>query len=176
MARSIELLVRIAVDAARAGADIDRAASAGERFTSSIETLAVPAAAAGFAVAAFGKSAVDAASAAQQSAGAVASVYGASADSIITASNGAADAVGLSTSAYQQMASVVGAQLQNLGVDQATAAGETQNLITLGADLAATMGGTTADAVNALGAVRPVTEQNGRERADGGRWHRQTNG
>jgi phage-related protein len=51
------------------------------------------------------------------------------------------------------MAAGIGAQLQNLGVDQATAASNTGDLITMGADLAATFGGSTADAVNALGSA-----------------------
>jgi hypothetical protein len=153
MARSIELLVRIAVDAAAAGADIDRAASSADKFAAGMGELAIPAAAAGAAVVAFGKGALDAASASQQAIGAVNSVFGDSAAQVQAWAATSADAVGLSTSAYEAMASTVGAQLQNMGVDQKTAAGKTNDLITMGADLAATFGGSTADAVSALGAA-----------------------
>src|SRR6476646_4733838 len=104
----MELLVRIAVDAARAGADIDRAASSAERFKSGVETLAVPAGIAAAGVIAFGKNAVDAESAAQQSVGAVNSVFGDSAGVINGWAAAAADAAGLSESSYQQMAAGIG--------------------------------------------------------------------
>lgn len=65
----------------------------------------------------------------------------------------AATAVGLSNSAYSQTAAVLGAQLKNLGVSQDELAGQTDNLIRLGADLSAQFGGTTQEAVDALSAA-----------------------
>ena len=64
-----------------------------------------------------------------------------------------ATAVGLSKSAYATAAAAMGASLTSLGFDQAKAAESSNSMITLGADLAATFGGTAADAVSALGAT-----------------------
>ena len=69
-----------------------------------------------------------------------------------TMQQAARDAVslGLATSAYQQQAALLGSQLKNLGIDQSQVAGKTQELIGLGADLAAQFGGSTQLAVEAL--------------------------
>jgi MFS family permease len=77
-------------------------------------------------------------------------VFGDWALDIEQSAQGAAQAVGLSTSAYENLASVIGAQLKGAGmpIDEVTA--KTQDLVTMGADLAATFGGSTADAVAAL--------------------------
>jgi phage-related protein len=48
---------------------------------------------------------------------------------------------------------VIGAQLKNLGVPMDEVAGKTNDLVKLGADLSATYGGTTAQAVEALSSV-----------------------
>jgi len=61
--------------------------------------------------------------------------------------------VGLAKTDYSNLASVIGAQLKNMGVDQSKLVGQTDDLITMGADLAATFGGTTADAVAALSSL-----------------------
>jgi phage-related protein len=150
MARSIELLVRIAVDAANAGSQIDQAASAGDRFKSSMGTLAIPAAAAAGAVALFGKGAIDAASTAQQAIGATEAVFGSASQSIITASQNSANQVGLSAAAYQTMAASVGGALTGMGVPLDQAAQSTQDLMTRSADLASVFGGTTAQAADAM--------------------------
>ncbi|PCE13986.1 hypothetical protein AUC47_04885 [Microbacterium sp. SZ1] len=97
--------------------------------------------------------AVDAASRAEQAAGAVQSVFGSLADEVEANAARAAEAVGLSASQYNELASVLGAQLRNLGTPVDELAGQTDNLIALGSDLAATFGGTTADAVSALSAL-----------------------
>lgn len=100
-----------------------------------------------------GRLSVDAASRAEQAAGAVRSVFGDMAADVEKAAGMAATAVGLSSSQYSELASVLGAQLKNLGTPVDQLAGQTDQLITLGADLAATFGGTTADAVGALSAL-----------------------
>lgn len=94
-----------------------------------------------------------AASDAQQAAGAMESVYGGYADAIEAASSTSAQAVGLAKRDYQQMASVLGAQLKNMGVPMDRVAGQATDLIALGADLSAMFGGTTADAVDALSSL-----------------------
>jgi hypothetical protein len=117
--------------------------------------LAVGAGMAGAAVAvgAFAASTIGAASDAQQSMGAVESVFGKSAAGIIANSNRAASAVGLSANAYREMAGVVGAQLTGMGLSQAKAAKQTDQLVKMGADLSATFGGSVADAVDAVGSL-----------------------
>jgi hypothetical protein len=100
-----------------------------------------------------GKHLVDLASQAQQSLGAVDSVFGESAAQVKQWADQAATSVGLSANAYRELATVTGAQLRNMGVAQDQVAGQTDELIRLGADLAATYGGTTADAVAALGSL-----------------------
>src|SRR5690606_37618872 len=75
------------------------------------------------------------------------------ADQIKAWSDSAANDLGLSANEYRELATVIGSQFKNLGVPMDQLAGQTNDLITLGADLAATFGGTTADAVGALSAV-----------------------
>lgn len=62
-------------------------------------------------------------------------------------------AVGLSATDASTAAALLGSQLKNLGADTAKAAAQSQELVGLGADLAATYGGATADAVDALSAA-----------------------
>ncbi|MFS0396156.1 hypothetical protein ACL1A3_10280 [Corynebacterium striatum] len=104
-------------------------------------------------VIALGKEAFDSASALQQSTGAVESVFSAQAEEVKKLADVAADTVGLSKNQYNELASVLGSQLKNLGTSQDELAGKSDELITLGADLAATFGGTTADAVGALSSL-----------------------
>lgn len=93
------------------------------------------------------------ASALQQSIGAVDAVFKENASTIDAWADGAAQAVGLSKNSYNEFASVVGAQLKNLGIPFDQVAGQTNDLITLGADLAAQYGGSTSDAVSALSSL-----------------------
>lgn len=86
----------------------------------------------------------------QQSIGGVDAVFGSSADAIHGWAQGAAAAAGLSENSYNELASVIGSQLKNSGLSMDLVAGKTNDLIGLGADLSATFGGTTADAVSAL--------------------------
>ena len=104
-------------------------------------------------VVAFGKQAFEAASDLQQSAGGVQAVFGDTADKIKELSDAASQAVGLSKNEYNELATVMGAQLKNMGVAAEDVAGQTEDLVNLGADLAATFGGTTADAVSALSSL-----------------------
>jgi len=112
--------------------------------------MAVPAGAALAALTALGVKASGFASDLQQATGAVEAVFKGSADQVKGYADAAAGAVGLSAASYSQMAAVLGAQLKNMGQPAEQLAGQVNNLITLGSDLAATYGGTTADAVEAL--------------------------
>jgi phage-related protein len=91
--------------------------------------------------------------------GAVDSVFGKSAATIKGWAAAAADSVGLAATEYANMAAIVGAQLGNLGIPHDKVLGKTKNLIKMGADLAATYGGTTKEAVEALSsALRGETD------------------
>lgn len=99
----------------------------------------------------FGVGSITAASDLQQASGAAEAVFGKDYASISAAAGKAATAVGLSSAEYQQMAAVMGAGLKNQGLDDY--ANKTQKVIGLGADLAAQFGGSTADAVEAIGSL-----------------------
>lgn len=96
------------------------------------------------------KGAVDSASALQQSVGGVEAVFKDQAATMLEWSEAAADSVGLAKSEYNDLATVLGAQLKNMGIESEKLGGQTNDLIGLGADLAAQFGGSTADAVSAL--------------------------
>ncbi|MDD7465982.1 MAG: hypothetical protein PUK59_07120 [Actinomycetaceae bacterium] len=86
----------------------------------------------------------------EQSAGAVQDVFKQYAGTVQKYSGQAATSVGLSANAYNELATLIGTQLKNGGTSMDMLAGKTNNLISLGADLAAGFGGSTADAVSAL--------------------------
>lgn len=164
MSKSAILSVKILADATKAKAGLDSAAGEVDKFEKSAgnslknweshlnkATAAMSAVSAG--VIAMGKQALDAASNLQQSTGAVESVFKGQAARVKEFSDQAAQAVGLSKNQYNELASVLGAQLKNIGVEQGALVGQTNDLIKTGADLAATFGGTTADAVSALSAL-----------------------
>lgn len=96
----------------------------------------------------FAGASVDAASRAEQALGGVRAVFGEQAGQIERASEDAAKALGLSQTAYQDMATVLGAGLKNKGIEDF--AEQSQNLLGIGADLAAQYGGDTKTAVEAL--------------------------
>lgn len=96
----------------------------------------------------------------EQSTGAVEAVFGEMADSITASSQTAADEYGLSARAFQESAALIGSQLKAQGFETDEAAVKTEELIGKAADLAATFGGPTSDAVAAIGALmRGETEQ-----------------
>lgn len=97
--------------------------------------------------------AVDLASDLEQSTGAVLAVFKDQAATIEGFGKAAAKDVGLARTEYQKFAVVVGAQLKNLGIPVERISGQTNDLIELGADLAAQFGGPTSDAVNALSSL-----------------------
>lgn len=99
------------------------------------------------------KSMVTQASELEQSLGATKAVFGEFSDQITANSKKAAAAFGLSANDYLQSTNLIGAQLKNLGLSTEDYAKRADKLVGLGADLAATFGGTTYDAVQALSAV-----------------------
>lgn len=102
------------------------------------------------AVAAFSVEALKAASALEQSTGAIEAVFKDASNVVENFAGDAAMNFGLSASSYENLAAVIGNSLKTMGLSSVDLAGKTNDLIGLGADLAATFGGTTADAVAAL--------------------------
>lgn len=89
----------------------------------------------------------------EQAIGAVDAIFKENAETVHTWAKSASRDVGLSQRSYSELASVLGAQLKNMGVAVDEVAPKTNDLITLGADLAAQFGGNTADAVAALSSL-----------------------
>jgi hypothetical protein len=104
----------------------------------------------GAALVALGKQSFDAASDLQQSSGAIETVFGKFAEAEKGVAADAAEAVGLSTSQWENMATIIGSQLKNAGMSMEETTGRTEELIQQGADMAAVFGGTASDAVDAL--------------------------
>lgn len=145
----------------KVGDAADKAGDKGGKFgkvlsgalKSGLAGVAVAAAGAGVAVGAFAVSAIRAASDGEQSAGAIQSVFGDAAKAVQKFADDSAMRLGLSQNAYRELASVVGSQLKNMGQSQDEAAVSSDKLISLGADLAATFGGSVSDAVGAVGSL-----------------------
>lgn len=95
----------------------------------------------------------DAASGLQQAVGGTTAVFQESSAVIDDWAEGSAEAVGLSQRAARELTSQIGASLKGYGFAVDEAAAKSIELAELGADLAATFGGTTADAVGALGSA-----------------------
>lgn len=89
----------------------------------------------------------------EQSIGGVDAVFAEQAKTIHRWAETADQAVGLSQSSYNEFATIVGAQLKNLGIPLDDLSGQTNLLIELGADLAAQYGGPTSEAVSALSSL-----------------------
>jgi hypothetical protein len=161
VANAATLVIKIITDTAAATKGMDAAEKSTGRMSKTIAGVA-GAVAGGLIVGKvveFAKASGQAASDVQQSMGALDSVFGDNAAQVKAWSDQSATAVGLSKSAYGDMAAVIGAQLKNLGTPIDQIAGKTNDLITMGADLAATYGGTTAQAVDALSsALRGETD------------------
>lgn len=136
----------------KATAQINKASTGWGKAGVLAKQALIPAVATLGALAVAGGAAIKSASDLQQAQGALAAVFG-PATAAMTDAAKAAQQIGLSQSQYSQMAAVFGAQLKNMGVAAGDLAPQTQSLIGLGADLAAQFGGTTAQAVEALGSL-----------------------
>lgn len=153
MGKTAILAIRIIGDATDAVASLDKVDGSAKSMESTMNkaSAASGVALAGLTAAAW--AAGNAASEAQQAAGAVESVFGGLAERIKESAAAADETVGLSTAAYSNMASVIGSQLKNMGLSMDETGDKTEWMIGLGADLSATFGGTTADAVGALSSL-----------------------
>ena len=99
------------------------------------------------------KGAISYASEAEQSYGAAETVFGKYSDKIIEASKNAAQEVGLSGREYRELSSGIGAMLKNMGTPLDQVADKSMNLTSIAADLAATYGGTTKEAVESVNSL-----------------------
>lgn len=147
------LAVRIVTDATKGTKGMEDAATGVEKFQGRLKKMAVPAGIALIAVKKLSDGAIESASALEQSTGGVESVFKTHADEVKKYASEAAENVGLATSQYQDLATVIGAQLKNMGTPMEDVAGQTNDLVGLGADLAATFGGSVSDAVGAVGSL-----------------------
>lgn len=122
-------------------------------FSKFAKGAALAGAAAVAALAGIAAKSVKSASELEQNMGAMGSVFKDNAAQMEKWATSAASSVGLAKSEYAGLATVLGSQLKNMGVDAAELGGKTNELIGLGADLAAQFGGSTADAVGALSSL-----------------------
>lgn len=90
---------------------------------------------------------------AEQNVGAVETVFGKASDKVNEFAANSASAVGLSSSEYNKLSATTGTALKSAGVSVDQLAQKNQALIERGADLASVFGGTTSEAVQAMGAA-----------------------
>lgn len=121
-------------------------------ITKSFQAIGVATAAAGLAVAKFSYDAVQGGSNLEQQIGALRAVFGGQAEEMEKFAK-SMSGFGLSAAESAQMAALLGSQLLGLGLSQDQAMDKTKELQVLAADLAATYGGTTSEAVSALSAI-----------------------
>jgi hypothetical protein len=136
----------------RAMADVKKAEGGLAKFQAGLKGLAIPATIGFGAVVLGSKQAIDAASDMQQSFGALDAVFK---DSSKEMQNWAKQQsnIGLSTADAADAAAYFGAMLKGAGIPLKDASKQSKTLTGLAADMAATFGGTTSDAVTALAAT-----------------------
>jgi hypothetical protein len=147
------LSVRIIGDALDAVAAFDQVDSAAGRSLTSMDKIATGASIVEAAIVAVAVKTGNAASEMEQAVGGVDAVFKGQADQVHAWADSAATDVGLARDEYSNFATIVGAQLKNMGIPMDEVATRSQWLISLGADLAAQYGGSTADAVGALSSL-----------------------
>ncbi|HEU5085673.1 MAG TPA: hypothetical protein VFU14_20195 [Acidimicrobiales bacterium] len=89
----------------------------------------------------------------EQAVGGTEAVFGSAAGAIDEFAGRSAQAMGLSERAFREATTSIGGNLKRMGFDAGAAAEQSIELTQVAADLAATYGGTTAEAVAALGAA-----------------------
>lgn len=150
MGKSAVLAINIIANSVNAVTQFNQAANASMTFKQKLGRAAVGATAALTGIVAGATMCVNAAGDLQQSIGGVETVFGSSSGKMLGWAKNAASSAGLSENAYNEMATTIGSQLQNMGMAQEASAEKTNSLIGLGADLSSMFGGTTTQAVDAL--------------------------
>lgn len=153
MGKTAILAVRIIGDATSAVQALDKVDGSAKSMQATMDKASAGAGIALAGLAAAAVAAGNAASELQQATGAVDSVFGEYAQKVHDYAKSAANDVGLSAEAYSQLSAVLGSQLKNMGVEMDAVSDHSRDLIALGADLSATFGGTTADAVSAVSSL-----------------------
>jgi hypothetical protein len=135
----------------------DAAETSSSRFGTAMAGIGKAVVVAGAAVAAgvgvLGVGAIKKASELEQSIGGVDAVFKQSAGTVHDWAQSAATDLGLTRNEFNELATVTGAQLKNMGVPMGDVAGKTHDLTKLAADLAAQFGGSTKDAMQAIGSL-----------------------
>ena len=149
----VPLTIKILTDASKAQKGLDATADGVAGVQSRLGAMAGPAAVALGAVGLFATGAGKAASDVEQAFGSLESVFGDQADAAKRLAQDAASSTGLATADYAQMAAVLAAQLRNMGVAEKDLLPITESLIAQGADMSATFGGTTAEAVQSISSL-----------------------
>ncbi|WP_258802770.1 phage tail protein [Pseudarthrobacter sp. NS4] len=134
------------------GVGSDAGKQVGGTFLAGLGKMVGPAAIAGIALKTGDvlKDAIGKAGELEQSSGAIGSVFKTAAADMLGFSKTAATTVGLTQDEYNKLGTVLGSQLKNAGVPMDELAGKTNEMVTLGADLASMFGGDTSQAVEAL--------------------------
>lgn len=153
MAKTAILAIRIVADATKAAKGLQGAAQDVSKFDQRMQRANRAANGVIAGLGAVGAAAFNEANKLQQAGGAVESVFGKQAGAVNRLARDAAKSFGLARSEYSQTAAVFGAQLKNMGVAAEQLVPTTDKLIGLGSDLAATFGGSTSDAVAAIGSL-----------------------
>lgn len=144
------VLVNVITQTKGAVDGLDKMSGKMGKFQGAMRSAMVPAAAAGAVLVGFGVAAGKAASDAEQAFGGVDAVFKRNADVVKRWADSAANDVGLAKDEYATLATLIGGQLKAAGLPLDEATRKTKTLISTGADLAATFGGTTKQAVEAL--------------------------
>lgn len=153
MASTAILAIRIISDAKGAQKGVDQLSGRMGKLQSAVSKAAIPAAVVGGALVGVGIAAVKSASRLQQAQGAVESVFGASSKAVQNYASTSAERMGLAQSAYLEFASLTGSALMNAGFSAEKSADMTDKAMQRGADMAATFGGTTEQAMDAINAA-----------------------
>lgn len=138
--------------ASKATSEMDQAAEQAQKRASMWKTIGMVGQVAGAAIAVGLYKSVQAASAQEQAMGSLEAVFQSSFGTMQKYAENANE-IGLSQRAYAENASLLGAQLANLGISQDQLASKTNTMIGYAADMAAMFGGTTQQAVEALTAA-----------------------
>jgi hypothetical protein len=157
MGRPATLKVDIVSDARGVKKGTDDAESRLSKFSGKVGKFGKAAAlglvGVGVAAVVVGKQVVGAASEQQQAFGALDSIYGRNSKTVKRWAKSAATNLGLTATEYGNLSAIVGSQLKNMGRSQSAAAKDSDHLIHMGADLAATFGGSVSDAVEAVSSL-----------------------
>lgn len=153
MGKSAILSVKIVGDTKSADRAFQKTEGRLDKLSSSTSSMAAPAAGIVAGLTAAATKTQQLAATAQQNMGAVNTVFKGSAARVQEWADAASSSVGLSTSAYNELAAGIGGSLSSAIKDQDKLASSTNELITASSDLSSVFGGTTAEAAGAMGAA-----------------------